>query len=904
MRTVWRSDRPSRPQIRLLRILVALSLIAATVTSVAAPARAAPGDRTVVFDDGLRNGFQNWSWAEVDLASQVEVAEGTTSIAVTYDAYEGLYFGRGDTFAVPANATLTFAVHGGTGPAGAIGVNLIDTAGNAAATFTVTPSPGAWSQVAVPVSELGGLSTISGLWFQDSTGSTRPPIHIDNVSFVEGEPPAAQSGPALTVDTGQRSITRTVTDPATGTTRDRTVNFPHAISEGIYGMNFVPDSVREELAVPVNRWGGNSIERYNNQTGVTSLANDWYFQNSPGDVGGDHAFETDNEADGADTIMTVPLIGWVADSPTACSYPLAGGATYDDAAPHNADGSILCGNGRQGGELVGSVDPNLTSIPFDEADATALVQNMVATHGNAAAGGVETYALGNEPGLWHATHGDIRATPIGRDEIVGRNVSFATAIKSADSTAQVAGPVLWSGNSYYVTSDEMLSGLRPGDVPTFAGDYLARMRAASDAAGTRLLDIFAVNFYDDRVYGGGSDVMRLESTRNLWDPSYAPGDWWVVRDFLFGNGSAVIPRLASSIDENYPGTDLAITEYNFGGNETIVGALAQADALGIFGREDLDTATIWDPYAEWLGITVDEYAARPVMHAFRLFRDYDGAGSRFGDQALYASSGEESTLAVHAARRQSDGAITVLVINKSTAPQNSTLSIDGVSGEAAIFTYSGADLTGIVPSGRALVDGSLVREYPARSATLLVIEPSGGEPAGGDDVMVATSCLADNGRVDFNIVNPLSSPATYRIELEGLSARQREVPAGDWWRMPFTGRADRSYSARVLRNGVAVWESTVTFDCDAPNPTLNDPEVRIVNACRDGLGYLLFQFVNSTDVTRPYVIEFDNVPNRSTSAAPWGQSIRAVTGRPSGEWRAVIRSRGEVLVDQAVTVDC
>jgi hypothetical protein len=46
---------------------------------------------------------------------------------------------------------------------------------------------------------------------------------------------------------------------------------------------------------------------------------------------------------------------------------------------------------------------------------------------------------------------------------------------------------------------------------------------------------------------------------------------------------------------NYPGTKTAITEYNWGALNDITGAIAQADLLGIFGREGLDLATIWSP---------------------------------------------------------------------------------------------------------------------------------------------------------------------------------------------------------------------------------------------------------------------------------------------------------------------
>ena len=38
---------------------------------------------------------------------------------------------------------------------------------------------------------------------------------------------------------------------------------------------------------------------------------------------------------------------------------------------------------------------------------------------------------------------------------------------------------------------------------------------------------------------------------------------------------------------------IAITEYNYGGNNHISGAIAQADVLGIFGREGVFAANFW-----------------------------------------------------------------------------------------------------------------------------------------------------------------------------------------------------------------------------------------------------------------------------------------------------------------------
>lgn len=170
--------------------------------------------------------------------------------------------------------------------------------------------------------------------------------------------------------------------------------------------------------------------------------------------------------------------------------------------------------------------------------------------------------------------------------------------------------------------------------------------------------------------------------------------------------------------------------------------------------------------------------------------------------------------------------------------------------------------------------------------------------------MHVISCLAGNGRVDTNIVNTGTGAATYRIEFQGLSPRQFLVGEGDWWRMPITGRPDGDFDVTVRRDGQTVSATTVTVSCDGAVPDVTDAEVQIVNACRADRGYLLFQFVNETAADASYVIQFENVPNRSTSASPYGQSVRAVTGRPDGIFDYIVRRDGVPAATGTVTVDC
>ncbi|HYD49597.1 MAG TPA: hypothetical protein VEB21_14675, partial [Terriglobales bacterium] len=214
-----------------------------------------------------------------------------------------------------------------------------------------------------------------------------------------------------------------------------------------------------------------------------------------------------------------------------------------------------------------------------------------------------------------------------------------------------------------------------------------------------------------------TQALRLRSTRSLWDPSYVDESW-------IGEAVRLIPRMRAWVDTHYPGTKLAVTEYNWGALEHINGALAQADVLGIFGREGLDLATLWDPPT----------AAEPGAFAFRMFRNFDGQGAQFGDASIAATSADQGQLAIYAAERSSDGAVTLVIINKGTQALTSSVALVGygTSGEAEVFRYSAANLGAIVALPQQTVGLSgFTATFPASSITLMVLPPSGTAPATG-----------------------------------------------------------------------------------------------------------------------------------------------------------------------------
>ena len=200
--------------------------------------------------------------------------------------------------------------------------------------------------------------------------------------------------------------------------------------------------------------------------------------------------------------------------------------------------------------------------------------------------------------------------------------------------------------------------------------------------------------------------LRNRSTRSLWDPNYTDQSW-------INNKVYLIPRLKGWVNQYYPGLQIGVTEYNWGAEPYINGATTQADILGIFGREGLDLATRW---------TTPE-ANTPTFKAMKLYRNYDGSKSTFGDISVSDAVPDPDSLSSFAAIRSSDGAMTVMIVNKSLA--NSPLVNVNIANFAATGLAQAWQLTSANSITRlsdvSVGGGSLHITVPAQSVTLLII---------------------------------------------------------------------------------------------------------------------------------------------------------------------------------------
>lgn len=443
----------------------------------------------------------------------------------------------------------------------------------------------------------------------------------------------------------------------------------HRISPNVYGLNFADQAQLTALNVQLNRSGGNTTTRYNWQQNAANHAHDWFYESLehgpevPGAETDDFIQATKDA--GAQPMITIPMIGWVAKmGPNRQRLSSFSVAKY--GAQQHTDWQWFpdAGNGvRPDGSLITNNDPHDANTPVDSNFMAAWVQHLKSKWSTAGDGGVRYYILDNEPSIWHGTHRDVRPTAPTMDEMFAKIVDYGERVKSVDPSALVVAPEEWGWSGYLLSGYDQQWGSKTGqwsNMPDKAAhggwDYLpwllAKFHDHEMKTGTKVVDVFTVHYYPQggeysNNVNNDMQLRRNRSTRSLWDPNYTDETWIAEKVRL-------VPRLKEWVDKYDPLTPIGLTEYSWGADEHMNGATAQADVLGILGREGIDMANRW----------VTPATGTPAYNAIKMFRNYDGSMSAFGDISVRATAPNPDNVSAFAAIRSVDRALTIVLINK------------------------------------------------------------------------------------------------------------------------------------------------------------------------------------------------------------------------------------------------
>ncbi|MBQ4310885.1 MAG: hypothetical protein II773_04790 [Oscillospiraceae bacterium] len=366
-----------------------------------------------------------------------------------------------------------------------------------------------------------------------------------------------------------------------------------------------------------------------------------------------------------------------------------------------------------------SKDDSYLTFP-DTEDGIVYIDEYAAylmnKYGTAAEGGIDGYFLDSEPDKWDENFPVLELGPLEPSQFSRNSAKLSEAVKQLDSSAMIFGPSL-SGVGACVD----LNGSFFSD-NGFAGYYLRNMRESGEAAGVRLLDVFDTHFYTsatDRsgnsilnTSGSSADTYRLQAPRELWDETYIEdSDLYSA----YGEYMPFIPYLKNVIDENYPGTKFSFSEYSFGGGDNISGCIAETDALGIFAENGV-----------YLACLMPDDDSSFQCAALSLFRNYDGNGSRFGNELLYSDNGGDSMSSCYAAQHNGDNSEITLILTNKNARDNKQFTIE-LDSSTRYETAEEYTITGDSPKIRRIADtltaegNSFSLTMPPRTVSLLVI---------------------------------------------------------------------------------------------------------------------------------------------------------------------------------------
>ena len=234
--------------------------------------------------------------------------------------------------------------------------------------------------------------------------------------------------------------------------------------------------------------------------------------------------------------------------------------------------------------------------------------------------------------------------------------------------------------------------------------------------GPRLLDVLDVHWYPETPPDA-----RLQAPRSLWDPTFDEHTWVSQ---AAGGPVMLLERLRQSTAVHYPGTKLAISEYYFGGGDEISGGIAQADVLGIFGRERVFAAAVWPAANASSSRQGDDGRVYSyVFGAFDMFLNYDGSGGRFGDTGVASTTSDAVKSSVYASV-DSASRLVIVAINKTSSPQPVTIAVAGLApGRAQAYLLAAGSPRPRRQSDVSGANGQLSYTMPALSVTTLVVPP-------------------------------------------------------------------------------------------------------------------------------------------------------------------------------------
>jgi hypothetical protein len=658
-----------------------------------------------------------WGGITLDRRSQ----DWQSISTITHDEYTHLHFWiAAPSPVLPAHNSLVITLN--TDPDSSVALR----------DYVSIESPNTWYQVNIPLSALNPTRQdyFQLVFFNDSDTSELRFFVDDVMLFHDGSEPVPPAVLDFNIDGAATSST---------------------ISPYIYGVNFalaterLDPTLRQRFAnrAGMHREGGNRWSAYNWENNASNAGSD-YIHHSDNYIawrmGIDNQPQTPGlvvqaagafaQADRAALLVTIPMLDYVAADTdgTVPESQIPSGPGQTNLSRWNVNLA------RKGAPL--STQPNLQDKYVYQEEFVNWLETVAFPAEDRLA--PIYYCLDNEPALWPGTHARNHPKRPTYTEMIERTTAFASMIKDRAPQSLVFGAVTYGWNEMV-----SLQGAADAQGRDYLSFFLDSMKSAETQFGKRLVDVIDIHWYPE-AQGGGTRISGafgpglsdaeieaiVQTPRSYWDPGYAENSW--VSDYVSGgyngrNTIALLPRLKDQVNLHYPGTRLAITEYVSGGDLHIAGGVAQADNLGIFGREGLFAATYWPL------IDPSTYASSYTFGAYACFLNYNGNGAFVGDQLLSADNPDASRASLYAMRQTGESErLCIIAINKTQNPLPARIHANGFQQTFRswkVYCMQDGEPNPLPAGHYSMHDNHLSYMMPPLSVTTLELSTQeGGEP--------------------------------------------------------------------------------------------------------------------------------------------------------------------------------
>lgn len=710
----------------------------------------------VIASDGLINGWQNYSWATVNLTTASPTHSGTTSISVSAKANEAISLHHGSMDTAPYQS-LRFWLHGGTTgnqPLQITGLRL----GKAQKTVTLlAPEANKWTQYTLTLGQLGvaDVSDFDGFWIQNASSATIGTYYVDDVELVYATAPSV-----VQISVQAQNVIRT-------------------LDTRFYGVN---------LAM----W--DSLLMGPETAGLLATANFGVFRIPGGSASDDYDWQTNKQVTGSPTWTWANGPGNFAKVAEAQSAQVYVAVNYGSGTPEQAAAWVAYYNGSASSTQAIGVDSksrDWKTVGYWAAlrGAAPLAVDDGFNHlriSHPGAFGFKYWEVGNECyGTWETDQHGVAGS--GLSGVKYDPFTYAQAFKDFQSQMRAVDPSIRVGAVAVATEDDWGVKTHPATNSSDGTQHtgwtpvmLATMKSLGVAPDFLIYHYYAQNEKNESDPGllqKGSEIRRdaLDLRKRLNDYLGAPaaaGVELVMTELnsVSSNPGKQTSNLVNGLFFADAYASAAQTEYNavlwwdlHNGSETNHNNGSYLYGWRNFGCYDIVTGVNYPGMPNHSGL--------PTFYAAKLLKYW----ARGGDQTVTATS-NYPWLTAHAAKL-ANGRLALLVINKhpeTDLPAQISLSgfVPG-SSSATVRSYGKTndaqnsatpDLTTTTITGV-----SPVFNYTFSSYSMTVIEVAAGASTPVITAQPSNQAALQGRSATFSVVASGPSPLTYQWFKDGVA---------------------------------------------------------------------------------------------------------------------------------------